>query len=185
MDYLNRAADEITALMPELVALGPELERLGEAMAACWERRGKVLVAGNGGSGADAMHLAEELVARFQKDRRALAAIALMDPSLITCAGNDFGFDRVFERQVEALGNPGDVLVVLTTSGNSENLLRAIDAAKARGVVTAAFLGRGGGKAKGRCDIELLVPATTAHRVQEGHKILYHALCEWVDAKYD
>ena len=185
MDYLTRAADEIVDLMPKLVALGPELQRLGEAMAACWARRGKVLVAGNGGSAADAMHLAEELVARFQKDRRALAAVALLESSLITCAANDFGFERVFERQVEALGNPGDVLVVLTTSGNSENLIRAIDAAKQQGVVTAAFLGRDGGKAKGRCDIELLVPATTAHRVQEGHKILYHALCEWVDAKYD
>ena len=182
---LTRAADEIRQMLPRLVALRPELERLGEAMVECWSHRGKVLVAGNGGSAADAMHLAEELVARFQKNRRGLAAIALTDPTVLSCAANDFGYDRVFDRQIEALGNPGDVLIVLTTSGNSPNLLRAIDAAKEIGLTTAAFLGRDGGAAKGQCDVELLVPAATAHRVQEGHKILFHALCEWVDERFD
>jgi D-sedoheptulose 7-phosphate isomerase len=159
------------------------MTRLCEAMMAAWAKRGKVLVAGNGGSASDAMHLAEELVARFEKNRRALAAMALCDPTVLTCAANDFGFESVFARQVEAFGNAGDVLIVFSTSGNSANILKAIEAAKARQLVTAAFLGRDGGKAKGMCDIELIVPATTSHRIQEGQKVLYHALCEWVDQR--
>jgi D-sedoheptulose 7-phosphate isomerase len=129
------------------------------------------------------MHLAEELAVRFMKNRKALAAIALCDPTVITCAGNDFGFDSVFARQVEALGNPGDVLIVFTTSGNSTNILRAIEQAKSQRLTTVAFLGKDGGKAKGTCDIEFIVPANVPHRIQEGHKILFHTLCEWVDEK--
>jgi D-sedoheptulose 7-phosphate isomerase len=105
------------------------------------------MTCGNGGSASDAMHLAEELIARFQKNRRALAAIALCDPTVVTCAANDFGYEKVFSRQVEALGNPGDVLIVFTTSGNSPNVLRALEAAKAQACVTAGFLGKDGGKA--------------------------------------
>jgi D-sedoheptulose 7-phosphate isomerase len=180
---LQRAVEEHAQLIPKLAALEPQLTRLGEALMTCWAKRGKALVAGNGGSASDAMHLAEELVARFEKNRRALAAIALCDPTVLTCAANDFGFESVFARQVEAFGNPGDVLIVFSTSGNSVNLLRAIEAAKKQSMVTAAFLGRDGGKARGMCDIELIVPATTSHRIQEGQKILYHALCEWVDQR--
>ena len=184
---LQRAVDETRDILPKLAALEPQMTRLAEAMMAAWSRKGKVLVAGNGGSASDAMHLAEELVARFQKNRRALAAIALCDPTVITCAANDFGFDAVFSRQVEAFGNSGDVLIVFSTSGNSPNILRAIEAAKQRGLVTAAFLGRDGGKvaAQAGCDIELIVPAQTSHRIQEGHGILYHSLCEWVDQRVD
>src|SRR5438093_12689928 len=98
-------------------------------MLKCWHRRGKVLIAGNGGSAADAMHFAEELVVRFSKNRRALAAIALTDPTIITCGGNDFGYATIFARQLGALGNAGDVLIVLTTSGNSPNIIRASQAA--------------------------------------------------------
>jgi D-sedoheptulose 7-phosphate isomerase len=179
--HLDQAVKDLDALLPKLTELESPLQHLGEALMKCWSTRGKVLIAGNGGSAADAMHLAEELVARFQKDRRALAAIALCDPTVLTCAANEFGFENVFARQVEAFGNAGDVLIVLTTSGNSPNILRAIDAARKQGLVTCAFLGKDGGKARGRCDIELLVPAQTSHRIQEGHKILYHTLCEWVD----
>ena len=182
---LERAAEETRALLPELVKLEPQMTRLAEAMFSTWSRKGKVLVAGNGGSASDAMHLAEELVARFQKNRAALAAIALCDPTVITCAANDFGFDAVFARQVEAFGNAGDVLVVFSTSGNSPNIIRAIETAKQRGLVTAAFLSKDGGRARGMCDIELIVPAQTSHRAQEGHKILYHARCEWVDQRVD
>jgi D-sedoheptulose 7-phosphate isomerase len=180
---LQRAVDETRAVLPELLKLEPQMTRLAEVMLAAWSRKGKVLVAGNGGSASDAMHLAEELVARFQKNRKALAAMALCDPTVLTCAANDFGFEAVFARQVEAFGNAGDVLIVFSTSGNSPNILRAIEAAKERGLVTAAFLGRDGGKAKGSCDIELIVPAQASHRIQEGHKILYHSLCEWVDER--
>lgn len=159
------------------------MTRLGEALMGAWAKRGKALIAGNGGSAADAMHLAEELVVRFQKNRRALAAMALLDTTAITCAGNDFGFDHVFSRQVEAFGNPGDVFIGFTTSGNSPNVLKAFEAAKQQGMVTAGFLGKDGGKAKELCDITLLVPSPVTARVQEGHKVLYHSLCEWVDQR--
>jgi D-sedoheptulose 7-phosphate isomerase len=178
---LERATDDLQRLLPALRALEPEMSQLGEAMMAAWKNRGKVLVAGNGGSAADAMHLAEELVVRFQKNRKALAAMALLDATALTCAGNDFGFEFVFSRQIEAFGNPGDVFVGFTTSGNSANILKAFEAAKSHGMVTAGFLGKDGGKAKALCDIALLVPSPVTARVQEGHKVLYHSLCEWID----
>ena len=178
---LGRACDEARAVLDGVAALGPQLAAACDLLAACWGDGGKALVCGNGGSCADAMHLAEELVARFQADRRGLAAVALADPTVLTCAANDFGYDRVFSRQVEALGRPGDVLIVLTTSGNSPNVLLALEAAEKRGMRTIAFLGKDGGAARGRCDAELLVPAETAHRAQEGHKLLFHTLCEWAD----
>ena len=180
---LTRACDDLRDLLPRVAALSPHVERLGEAMMAAWAKRGKVLIAGNGGSAADAMHFAEELVVRFQKNRRGLAAMALCDPTVVSCAGNDFGFDHIFSRQVEAYGNPGDVFVAMTTSGNSSNLLRAIGVAKEQGLITASFLGKDGGKAKGLCDVELIVPSPVTARVQEAHKILYHSLCEWVEAR--
>jgi D-sedoheptulose 7-phosphate isomerase len=180
---LERTTDDLQRLLPALRALEPEMTQLGEAMMAAWKNRGKVLVAGNGGSAADAMHLAEELVVRFQKNRRALAAMALLDTTAVTCTGNDFGFDFVFSRQVEAFGNPGDVFVGFTTSGNSVNILKGFEAAKKQGMVTAGFLGKDGGKAKALCDIALLVPSPVTARVQEGHKVLYHSLCEWVDQR--
>ena len=182
---LNRAVEDTRALLPKLLELEPQMLVLAEAMMAAWSRKGKILVAGNGGSASDAMHLAEELVARFQKNRRALAALALCDPTVLTCAGNDFGFEEIFSRQVEAFGNTGDVLIVFSTSGNSPNILKALEAGKRQGLFTAAFLGRDGGKAKGMCDVELIVPAQASHRIQEGHKILYHSLCEWVDQRVD
>ena len=178
---LSAAVRDLHELLPKVEALAPQLQRTGDAMLAAWGRGGKVMVAGNGGSAADAMHLAEELCVRFVKNRRALAAIALCDPTVITCAANDFGYDEVFARQVEALGNEGDVLVVLSTSGNSASILRAIERAKSRKLVTVSFLGKDGGRARGTCDIEMIVPAQAPHRIQEGHKLLYHTLCEWVD----
>jgi D-sedoheptulose 7-phosphate isomerase len=180
---LGRTIDDLSELLPKLAALEPEMVRLGEALMAAWAKRGKALVAGNGGSAADAMHLAEELVVRFQKNRRALAAMALCDATALTCAGNDFGFEQIFSRQVEAFGNPGDVFIGFTTSGNSPNILRALEAAKKQGMTTAGFLGKDGGKAKALCDVALLVPSPVTARVQEGHKVLYHSLCEWVDQR--
>jgi D-sedoheptulose 7-phosphate isomerase len=182
---LNRAADELRELLPKLIAMRPQLDQFGQMLMTCWTNRGKVLTAGNGGSATDAMHLAEELSVRFFKNRRALAAMALCDPSVITCAGNDFGFDSVFARQVEALGNAGDLLVVFSTSGNSANVLKCLDQARSQQLKTVGFLGKDGGKAKPLCDVALVVPATTPHRIQEGHKILYHAICEWIDGQVD
>jgi len=111
--------------------------------------------------------------------------MALCDPTVLTCAANDFGFEAVFSRQVEAYGNAGDVLIVFTTSGNSANILRAIETAKQLKMVTAAFLGKDGGQARRRCDFEFIVPSQLPHRIQEIHQVLYHSLCEWVDQRID
>src|SRR5438552_8058269 len=148
-DALSGAISEWTELLPKMAAFEPQLRRLGETLLSCWANRGKVLTAGNGGSAADAIHLAEELVVRFNKPRRALAAVALCDAGNLTCAANDMGFDEVFARQVEALGNPGDFLIVFSTSGNSPNILRAIETAKTAAMQTVAFIGKSGGKVKG------------------------------------
>lgn len=182
---LEKAVRDLTAMIPKLRELEPQMSQLADAMMKTWANRGKVMTCGNGGSASDAMHLAEELIARFQKNRKALAAIALCDPTAITCAANDFGFEQIFSRQVEGLGNSGDVLIVFSTSGNSPNILRALEAAKKQSLTTAGFLGRDGGKAKALCDIPLVIPAATSDRIQEGHKILYHVLCEWVDQRVD
>jgi D-sedoheptulose 7-phosphate isomerase len=182
---LANAIRELSDLIPKLASLEPEMTKLADAMMKSWSNRGKVMTCGNGGSASDAMHLAEELIARFQKNRKALAAIALCDPTAITCAANDLGYEQIFSRQVEGLGNPGDVLIVFSTSGDSPNIIRALEAARVHQLITAGFLGRDGGKAKARCDIPLIVPAQTSNRIQEGHKILYHALCEWVDQRVD
>lgn len=183
--HLNKAIDELNQLLPVVRAMGATLDKLGQAMLQCWNRGGKVLVAGNGGSATDAMHLAGEFSVRFIKNRKALAAIALCDPSALTAAGNDFGFDTVFSRQVEALGKAGDMLILFTTSGKSANILRAIEKAKSIGVQTVSFLGKDGGAAKGLCDIEFLIPSNSTARVQEAHKVLFHALCDWIDTKVD
>jgi D-sedoheptulose 7-phosphate isomerase len=182
-ELLDNAVNDLTPAIATLPGFSDQLQRLGQAMLECWEKRGKVMVVGNGGSSADAMHLAEELSVRFLKNRKALAAIALCDPTAITCAGNDFGFEQIFSRQVEALGNRGDILIAFTTSGNSANIVRALECAKSQGVITAAFLGKDGGKARGLGDFEFIVAGKAAHRIQEMHKILYHTLCEWIDQR--
>lgn len=182
---LDNAFSDLSALQSSVTAMAPDLERLGQAMLDCWKNGRKILTVGNGGSAADAMHLAEELVARFLKNRKGLAAIALCDPTVITCAANDFGFEQIFSRQLEAIGNAGDLLVVFTTSGNSKNILAAIDAAKNKGLITAGFLGKDGGQCRGRCDFQFIASSQLPHRIQEVHQILYHALCEWIDARVD
>lgn len=184
-DVLDASLRDLSALLPAVAALHAPLERLGQAMLVAWQQRGKVLTCGNGGSAADAMHLAEELSVRFQKNRRALAALALCDPAAMSCAANDFGYESVFARQVEALGNPGDVLIVFSSSGNSPSVVRAVDAAKRQKLITCAFLGKDGGKLRGACDIELLIPSPSTARVQECHQLLFHALCEWIDEEVE
>lgn len=174
---------EVAELLPRLASLEPQIERFAVALMACWDSGGKALFAGNGGSAADAMHFAEELIVRFHKNRAALAAVALCDPTVLSCAANDFGYDEVFSRQVEGLGKSGDLLVVMSTSGNSSNLVRAVAAAKARSMVTVAMTGKDGGKLKGLCDIELIVPTQITHHIQEVHKMVYHAICQWVDTQ--
>jgi D-sedoheptulose 7-phosphate isomerase len=161
----------------------PDIERAVAAMVSCIRSGGKVMTCGNGGSAADAQHLAAELVNRFLLNRRPYAALALTtDSSILTSCGNDFTFDQIFEKQVQALARPGDVLVAISTSGNSGNVVKATAAARAAGVTVIGMLGGSGGKLQSLVDIPLTV-ACTAHtpRVQEGHLIILHALCERVE----
>src|SRR5262249_8946370 len=142
----------------------------------------KVLLFGNGGSAADAQHIAAELVGRFIPNRPALAAISLAtDTSAMTAVGNDFGFETIFSRQVEALGVPGDVAIGISTSGNSSNVIHALDAARNLGLRTIGFSGASGGKMAGHADILFCVPSTVTPRIQETHLTLAHILCEVVD----
>ncbi|MCI0666258.1 MAG: SIS domain-containing protein, partial [Acidobacteria bacterium] len=142
----------------------------------------KILICGNGGSGCEAQHLAAELVGHYKTDRPAMPAIALSaDGALLTCLGNDFLFEDIFARQVEALGNPDDVLIVFSTSGNSRNVLRALESARRRGLISVALLGRGGGAARGQADIELIVAHEETARIQEAHQFLLHALMDIIE----
>ena len=146
---------------------------------------GKLLFCGNGGSAADAQHLAAEYVVRFSRDRRPLAAVALTtDTSILTAAGNDYGFERVFERQVRALGQPGDLLILHSTSGQSRNLLRAAEAAREMGVRSVGILGRGGGALAGLVDLAVVVPDAATALTQEMHLMIGHIVCDIVEAAY-
>lgn len=153
----------------------------GAVLARCFRAGGRVLVCGNGGSACDAMHFAEELTGRFRNDRPPLPAMALLDPAHLTCVANDFGFEHVFSRMVEAHGREGDCLVALSTSGNSTNILLAIDAARARAMTVLAFLGRDGGQARGRSDIEWIIPEHAGERIQEVHMLILHTLVELIE----
>ncbi|MGE3109235.1 MAG: SIS domain-containing protein [Phycisphaerales bacterium] len=156
---------------------------LGMRIAACFRAGGKILICGNGGSCCDANHFAEELTGRFRADRPPLPAIACVDAAHITCTANDFGFDHVFERWVTALGKPGDVLIVLSTSGNSQNILLAARAGRSAGMHVAAMLGKDGGTlhAQHASDTVIIVPGETSDRIQELHMLLLHALVESVE----
>ena len=145
---------------------------------------GTLFFAGNGGSAADAQHIATEYVVRYQRARRALRAIALTtDTSLLTAAGNDFSFDEIFSRQVEALGRAGDLLVLHTTSGNSPNCLKAVEAAKKLGMKTLVLTAKDGGKIRAMADLCLVVPTNRTDRAQEIHLAIQHAICDVVDAE--
>lgn len=166
----------------QLDAFIPDIVRFAELVQTTLSRGGKVLFMGNGGSAADSQHLAAELVGRFQTERRGLAAIALStDTSILTSVGNDYGFERIFSRQVEALCRPDDLLVGISTSGNSANVLRAIEEGKRIGAVTVAMTGEGGGKLAAICDLTLAVPSRVTARVQEAHILIGHILCELID----
>lgn len=159
------------------------LERIADAIADRLRDGGKILACGNGGSAADAMHFCEELTGRYREDRPPIAAVACVDPGHLTCTANDYGFDKVFSRWVEGLGAPTDVLVALSTSGNSRNVLRALDKAREHGLLTVSLLGRGGGVMRGLCDHEIVVPGDTADRIQELHMLALHTLVGAVERR--
>jgi D-sedoheptulose 7-phosphate isomerase len=186
LPQLRDAIEAATETLRALSGLEPQMAQAADVIDQCLHAGNKLLVCGNGGSAADASHLATELVVRFAKDRRALPAICLTsDSGILTAAGNDYGFDEIFARQVAAFGVPGDVLLCLTTSGKSKNLIRALEEAKARKLKTIAFLGRDGGSTSGIADIDLLVKSDSTARVQEAHQLLLHVLCEIIEDRLE
>jgi phosphoheptose isomerase len=184
-DILKNAVAAATKTLQSMVDLGQPLAKAAEMVEQCLRGGNKLLVCGNGGSASDAAHFATELVVRFAKDRRAYPAICLTgDGGLLTAAGNDYGFDKIFARQIAAFGVPGDVLIVLTTSGKSKNVRRALEEAKSRKLQTIAFLGRDGGSTIGLADVDLLVASDSTARIQEAHKLLLHVLCEAIESRF-
>ena len=184
------AADVAAAAFDDAIALHQRVRDAGlEAVVAAagaivrsLQEGGKVLVFGNGGSAADASHAAAELVGRFTRERRGFGAVALTaDPSIMTSVANDYGFDRVFARQVEALGRRGDVALAITTSGESTNVVRGLEEARARGLVTIALTGRDGGTAGRTAEIHVNVASGATPRVQEVHRTLLHVICDLVE----
>ncbi len=190
MDLKNRISqhfeDSAEALALSTKTLQEPLSKATLALLQAIEQGNKILACGNGGSAADAQHFIAELVGRFERDRIPLAGIALnTDTSILTAVGNDYGFDQIFERQVQALGMPGDVLVAITTSGNSPNVIKAIEAAHARGMTVIALSGKKGGVMNEVLianDIHLCVPHDRTMRIQEIHILLLHILCDGIDA---
>jgi len=175
------AARETLQSLPDLAA---QVESATDLIEQCLRAGNKLLVCGNGGSASDAAHFATELVVRFTKDRPAYPAIALAgDGGLLTAAGNDYGFDEIFARQVAAYGKENDLLICLTTSGKSKNVVRALEEAKTRKLKTIALLGRDGGSTIGLADVDLLVRCDSTARIQEAHKLLLHVLCEALESR--
>ena len=159
------------------------IEKAGKLLSDAFKTGNKVISCGNGGSMCDAMHFAEELSGRFREDRKALPAISISDPSHISCVGNDYGFDKIFSRFVEAMGTKGDVLVAISTSGNSVNVINAINAAKQKGMLVIGLTGKDGGKIATLCDVEIRAPHSKyADRAQEIHIKVIHSLIQLVEA---
>lgn len=186
-EMTNQLRDSIRAacsVFESLQELAAPIARAADSMVDCLCAGQKLLVCGNGGSAADGADFSAEFGCRFIADRRPYPALNLAQGgSLMSAIGNDYSFDEIFARQVAGLGQRGDVLIAITTSGNSKNILRALEEGKARGLTTVALLGRDGGAAKGLAEIELLVRSDTTARIQEAHKFLLHVICGIVDAR--
>lgn len=177
---LKEAAQVLESFLdnPAQLELCNEFSRV---LIEAYQSNRNVFICGNGGSHCDSMHFAEELTGRYRKERRPLGALALGDASHVTCVSNDYGFEYIFSRQLEGLARPGDILIGLSTSGNSPNVIRAVEFAKKSGIKTVALLGKGGGKLKTMADLALVVPAETSDRVQEVHIKLIHIVIETVE----
>lgn len=181
---IDTTIDESIAAIDGLRALRTQIDAAVALLADALQAGGKVLACGNGGSAADGTHFTTEFLCRFVDDRRALPAVSLScDGSFLTATANDYGYDYVFARQVEGLGNAGDVLVAISTSGNSPSVRRALEVARERGIRSVALLGRDGGETRGLADVELIVPGTATARIQEAHKVLIHLLTGGVEER--
>jgi D-sedoheptulose 7-phosphate isomerase len=177
------ARREHLAVFAALESLGPQVVMIAEVLSHCLRSGGKLMFCGNGGSAADSQHIAAELTGRFVNERAPLAGLALStDSSALTCIGNDYAFADIFERQVRALGRPGDCLIGISTSGNSENVIRAVCSAKSMGITTVGLLGRDGGKLAALCHHQVTVPSTTTARIQEAHIFVGHLWCSMIEA---
>lgn len=186
IDHIRSAFEEARGTVDRFLRDEANLEkvdRLSALIADALRAGNRVYSCGNGGSTCDAMHFAEELTGRYRKDRRALAAQSLADPSHITCTANDYGFEHIFSRAVEAYGRPGDVLVALSTSGNSPNILKAVNAAKKIRMTTVGLLGRDGGACKDVVDLAIVAPAQLSDRIQEIHIKVIHISIEAVERR--
>jgi D-sedoheptulose 7-phosphate isomerase len=184
MSQFQSSLNALQEVLSSLTPLQADLEKAAAAVGDALLAGNKLMFCGNGGSASDSAHLATEFTCRFKEDRRPYPAMAFtVDAGLLTAIGNDYDFTEVFSRQVAAFGQKGDVLVVLTTSGKSRNILSALEEARRRGITTVAFLGKGGGFTKGAADIELVVPGTETARIQEAQQFLLHVLCEIVEER--
>jgi len=181
--YLNELLCEGVAAHQQLVSVSqPVILEIASRMLACLKRGNKILLCGNGGSAADAQHVAAEIVGRYTRERKGWPAIALTtDTSILTAVGNDYGYERIFSRQVEALGIKGDVVVGISTSGNSPNVLLAFEMAKTCGCETIGFTGGSGGKMREACDLCFVAPAVKTPNIQELHLVVWHAVCDLVE----
>jgi phosphoheptose isomerase len=178
-NILKRAIANATDTLRRLETLNLQIAAAADLIVDCLGGGGKLLVCGNGGSAADAADFCTEFACRFEKDRRPYPALNLSQGgSLLTATGNDYGFDEVFARQIRGFGLTGDVVIAITTSGNSLNIQRALEEAKSAGLKTVALLGRDGGRCAGKADVELIVPGNSTARIQEAHKFLLHVLCQ-------
>ncbi len=184
-DMISRHIDDHLRAIECLRDLSVDIEAIAALMIACLEAGGRIFWLGNGGSAADSQHLASELVGRFERDRPGLASIALTtDTSALTAIGNDYGFDLIFARQIEALCRPPDLVIGISTSGNSPNVLRALEKAHALGLGTAGLCGRDGGRLRELVDACLIVPVDNTARIQEAHILAGHILCALVEAHF-
>jgi D-sedoheptulose 7-phosphate isomerase len=181
-DIVQRGLQEHLALFQSLASLTPAIERAAGLCSGALTSGHKLMLCGNGGSAADSQHIAAEMAGRFVKDRRPLAAVALStDTSTMTCIANDYTFDEVFSRQVMGLGVRGDCLLAISTSGNSRNVIRAAEAARAADIRVVGLLGKGGGPLRELCDVPIVVPSQITARIQEAHIFIGHTLCALVE----
>jgi len=182
--YLDTHLQEHLSVLRTVSSLAEQIESAADLIERTLRNGRKLMICGNGGSAADSQHLAAEFTGRFVKDRKPLAGLALTtNTSALTSVANDYSFEEVFSRQVTGLGQTGDCLLAISTSGNSPNVIRAVDAARAIGIKTIGLLGREGGQLRGKCDIAIVVSSHTTARIQEAHIFIGHTLCSMVEAR--